>query len=276
MITLHFCRPMRAGLACGIGHRAAQNWPSLGHFFGKAGPMRADRLVATLLVLQASGAASRPRSWPELEISERTARRDLEALAMAGVPVYSQPGRGGGWELVGGASTDLSGLTADEARALFLLAGPSAATPEVRAALRKLIQALPATFRAHARGRRERHRARSGRLGPRRAPLPDHLEALQRPSSRASRWCWVTAAATGRCRTARSPAGLGREARHLVPHRRNLRGSAHVPGQPGSLRGGQRTPGRPPDDFDLAQAWSSIVTVVDRSTAPGHRPPANG
>ena len=86
----------------------------------------------------------------ELEISVRTARRDLEALALAGVPVYAQRGRGGGWSLVGGARTDLSGLTAEEARALLLVAGPSAATPPVKAALRKLVRALPEPFRADA------------------------------------------------------------------------------------------------------------------------------
>ena len=58
----------------------------------------------------------------------------LDALAMAGLPVYSQPGRNGGWELLGGARTDLSGLTAAEARALFLVAGPSPASPELKAA----------------------------------------------------------------------------------------------------------------------------------------------
>jgi predicted DNA-binding transcriptional regulator YafY len=91
--------------------------------------VRADRLVAALLVLQAKGRITAAELARELEISERTARRDLEALALAGIPVYSQPGRGGGWELVGGARTDLSGLTADEARALFLIAGPSGASP---------------------------------------------------------------------------------------------------------------------------------------------------
>ena len=70
---------------------------------------------------------------------------------MAGIPVYSQPGRDGGWSLVGGARTDLSGLTAAEARTLFLVAGPSSTvTPEAKAALRKLVQALPETFRAEA------------------------------------------------------------------------------------------------------------------------------
>ena len=84
-------------------------------------------------------------------MSVKTARRDLEALAIAGIPVYSQAGKNGGWSLVGGARTDLSGLTADEARALFLLAGPSAAlTPDAKAALRKLVSALPETFRSAA------------------------------------------------------------------------------------------------------------------------------
>ena len=88
----------------------------------------------------------------ELEVSVATARRDLEALSAAGVPVYPQPGRGGGWSLVGGARTDLSGLTAAEAQALFLLAGPAASTAprSCRSALRKLVRALPGTFRADA------------------------------------------------------------------------------------------------------------------------------
>ena len=60
---------------------------------------------------------------------------------MAGLPVYSQPGRNGGWQLLGGARTDLSGLNAAEARALFLVAGPSPASPELKAALRKLVRA---------------------------------------------------------------------------------------------------------------------------------------
>src|ERR1700737_3110891 len=112
--------------------------------------MRADRLVATLLFLQSRGRVTAEEVAEELEVSTRTARRDLEALAQAGIPVYSQPGRGGGWSLVGGARTDLSGLTAAEARALFLVAGPAAATPALKAALRKLVHALPETFRADA------------------------------------------------------------------------------------------------------------------------------
>jgi predicted DNA-binding transcriptional regulator YafY len=113
--------------------------------------MRADRLVATLLLLQSRGQLTARQLAEELETSVATARRDLEALSTAGVPVYSQPGRGGGWTLLGGARTDLSGLTAPEAQALFLLAGPaSGSTPALRSALRKLVRALPASMRADA------------------------------------------------------------------------------------------------------------------------------
>ena len=111
-------------------HRCADHagpkWPSSGRCLCQSGIVRADRLVAVLLILQARGRVTAAELAQELEISERTARRDLEGLAMAGIPVYSQAGRGGGWSLLGGARTDLSGLTAAEARTLFLVAGPSA------------------------------------------------------------------------------------------------------------------------------------------------------
>ena len=113
--------------------------------------VRADRLVAILLMLQARGQVTAAEVAEELEISERTARRDLDALGMAGLPIYSRQGRNGGWQLAGGGRTDLSGLTASEARALFLVAGPSSsATPEIKAALRKLVRALPESFRTQA------------------------------------------------------------------------------------------------------------------------------
>src|SRR6476469_4570771 len=94
--------------------------------FGRQdGAVRADRLVAILLLLQQRGQVKAAEVAEELEVSERTARRDLEALGMAGIPIYSQQGRNGGWRLAGGGKTDLSGLNAAEARALFLVAGPS-------------------------------------------------------------------------------------------------------------------------------------------------------
>jgi predicted DNA-binding transcriptional regulator YafY len=118
--------------------------------------VRADRLVAVLLLMQARGRVTAAELAAELEVSVATARRDLEALSAAGVPVYPQPGRGGGWSLVGGARTDLTGLTEPEAQALFALLGTAAgAPPEARTALRKLLRALPGTFRAGAQAAAE-------------------------------------------------------------------------------------------------------------------------
>jgi predicted DNA-binding transcriptional regulator YafY len=144
--------------------------------------VRADRLVAVLMLLQTRGRVTAGEVAAELEISERTARRDLDALAMAGLPVYSQPGRNGGWQLLGGARTDLSGLNAAEARALFLVAGPSPASPELKAALRKLVRALPEPFRADAQAASTAvvvDPNEWGRVKPTR-PAPRHLDVLQR------------------------------------------------------------------------------------------------
>ena len=123
--------------------------------------MRADRLLATLLFLQQRGKITASELAEELEVSVRTARRDLEALAMSGVPVYPQRGRGGGWQLLGGARTNLTGLTESESHALFLAIGSSTAGDSIadqagqphsplRIAIAKLTQALPETFRAEA------------------------------------------------------------------------------------------------------------------------------
>ena len=142
--------------------------------------MRADRLVATLLVMQARGRVTAAELAAELEVSVATARRDLEALSAAGIPVYPQAGRGGGWSLVGGARTDLSGFTAPEAQALFLLAGPAAAVaPEVKSALRKLIRALPDTFRADAQAAAEAVVVDASRWGEATRDLPELIGELQ-------------------------------------------------------------------------------------------------
>lgn len=107
--------------------------------------------MAVLLLMQSRGRVTAAEIAAELEVSVATTRRDLEALSSAGIPVYPQAGRGGGWSLLGGARTDLTGLKSSEARALFLLLGPAAAiAPEAKAALRKLVRALPSTFRQEA------------------------------------------------------------------------------------------------------------------------------
>lgn len=87
----------------------------------------------------------------ELEVSVPTARRDLESLAMSGVPIYPTRGRGGGWRLIGGARTDLTGLTEVEVTSLLIGLTQSRATdPERAAAVRKLVRAMPEPFRAGA------------------------------------------------------------------------------------------------------------------------------
>lgn len=117
--------------------------------------MRADRLVAIVLLLQARGQLTAGELAELLETSERTIRRDLDGLLMAGVPLYSQRGRNGGWALLGGHRLDLSGFTLEEAQALFLVAGSPAAAasgvePGLRSALRKVFAALPESLRTHA------------------------------------------------------------------------------------------------------------------------------
>lgn len=70
---------------------------------------------------------------------------------MAGIPVYARPGRGGGWRLVGGARTDLTGMSAGEARALSRMLGTAALNdPETRVPTMKLIQALPSSLHDEA------------------------------------------------------------------------------------------------------------------------------
>lgn len=143
--------------------------------------MRADRLVAVLLLLQARGRVTAREMAEELEVSVRTARRDLESLSMAGIPVYARPGRNGGWQLLGGGRTDLSGFNAAEARALFLIAGPQTrVTPEAKSALRKLVRALPEPFREHVTAAADAVVLDAAAWGAAPPTVPPHLGVLQR------------------------------------------------------------------------------------------------
>ncbi|MFD7460775.1 MULTISPECIES: helix-turn-helix transcriptional regulator [unclassified Streptomyces] len=117
--------------------------------------MSAGRLLSVLLLLQSRGRVSARGLAEELGVSVRTAYRDLARLQAAGVPVYAETGRGGGYRLVDGYRTRLTGLSEGEARALFLagLPGPAAdlgLAAEVTAARLKLLAALPAGLREEA------------------------------------------------------------------------------------------------------------------------------
>ena len=110
-----------------------------------------------LLLLQTRGRLSAPELARELEVSERTVLRDVEALSAAGVPVYTERGRLGGVSLLAGYRTDVSGLTADEARALFAFGGRGGPDDgSLESALRKLLAALPEARRPEVRAAGER------------------------------------------------------------------------------------------------------------------------
>ncbi|HEX5149681.1 MAG TPA: WYL domain-containing protein, partial [Candidatus Limnocylindrales bacterium] len=225
--------------------------------------------MAALLFLQSRGRVTAAELAAELEISDRTARRDLEALSMAGIPVYSQPGRGGGWSLVGGARTDLSGLTAAEARTLFLVAGPSAsATPQVKAALRKLVRALPEPFRAEAEAA-----ASAVVLDPRTwdrpsVTPPPHLDILQRA---------VVDGVQVRLRYV----GRDRPESERIAHPLGLVSKASVWYLVAGTDAGLRTfrlsrvrsvtltddPVDRPEGFDLEQTWNEIVDTLSERRA---------
>ncbi|HAN35260.1 MAG: WYL domain-containing protein, partial [Actinobacteria bacterium] len=222
--------------------------------------MRADRLVAILLMLQQRQKVTADEVAEELEISPRTARRDLEALGVAGLPVYSVAGRNGGWRLAGGGRTDLSGLTAAEAQALFMVAGPSAATtPELKGALRKLVRALPEQFRPAAQ-----HAASSVLIDERawersaiRRPAPPMLAVVQQAVVQCQQ-LHLEYTARSREHTQRLVEPLGLAAKGSVWYlvadtaagRRSFRvdriAAASLTGRPATR----------PADFDLGEAWA--------------------
>ena len=115
--------------------------------------MRADRLISILMLLQARGRMTAAALAEELEVSERTIYRDVEALSASGVPVYAEHGPGGGLALLDSYRTNLTGLKEDEQRALFMMLTPFGAASgpleklgarqDLKSALLKLSAALP-------------------------------------------------------------------------------------------------------------------------------------
>ena len=188
---------------------------------------------------------------------------------MAGVPVYSQAGRGGGWSLVGGARTDLSGLSSAEARALFLVAGPGAATPAVKAALRKLVRALPETFRAAAESAREAVIIDASDWDGTPVAPPAHLAVLQQ-------------AVVDGVQVRLHYAGRDREPGERTVHPLGLVAKRQTWYLIADTEAGMRTfrvsrvravvltdqPVQRPVGFDLTETWQTVLSALDERRTP--------
>jgi predicted DNA-binding transcriptional regulator YafY len=228
--------------------------------------MRADRLVAALLLLQARGRMTAAELAGELEVSVATARRDLEALSTAGIPVYPQPGRGGGWSLLSGARTDLSGLTAAEAQALFLLVGPAASiAPEAKSALRKLVRALPEPFQADARAAAGAVVIDPAGWGERGRERPELVEALQSAVVRRLKVQLLYAdRAQRRTRRLVDPLGLvdKDDVWYLLAQTEDGQRTFRVDRVVDVVM--TELAAERPDGFELSQAWDRVVDEVEQ------------
>lgn len=113
--------------------------------------MRADRLIAMLMMLQTRGRMTAQVLAEELEVSERTIYRDVNALCFSGIPVVTERGPGGGISLIEKYRSDLTGMTQEEVRVLFMLSIPPALNDlglgtKLRDALLKITAALPSSL----------------------------------------------------------------------------------------------------------------------------------
>ncbi|MEV0644842.1 WYL domain-containing protein [Phytomonospora sp. NPDC050363] len=232
--------------------------------------MRASRLLSLLLLLQNRGRMSAPTLAAELDVSVRTVYRDINALTAAGVPVYGEHGPLGGYQLLDGYRTRLTGLTPAEAEALFLSGMPQPAAElglgaNLAAAELKLTAALPVSYREASGRIRERFHldARGWFREPDEVPhlltVADAVWRERRIRVRYRRWEPTRETVT---RTL-DPLGLVLKAGtwYLV----GARGGQPRTYRVASVRSVQvlDEPAARPEGFDLAAHWASGVTEYE-------------
>lgn len=233
--------------------------------------MRADRLVSLVLLLRRHGRLSAAALARELEVSTRTVLRDIEALSAAGVPVYADRGRHGGFALLPGFRTELTGLNHEEALAL-LVAGSRRGVQAfglgsaLASAMLKVVDALPESYRDTAAGAAERLLIdpETDLLARRLAPeeVPDRILAEVRRAVLAGHKLRIHYAALDRAPTWRTvdPIGLVtvRDQGYLVATRagadRTYRLSRIVAAEE------LAEPAQRPDSVDLERVWQERST----------------
>ncbi len=227
--------------------------------------MRADRLLSILLLLQANGRMTARTLADRLEVSERTILRDMEALGAAGVPLTAERGVGGGWRLIDGYQTKLTGLTSPEIQSLFLARPPRLLADlglgqAAEGAWLKLQAALPRELREQAQFVRQRILvdARGWRdSAVSLASLPTVLDALWR--GRRLRFLYEK---SGGETSERFVEPLGVVARgnawYLVADRDGQRRTYRLSRLSGAVVLDE--PARRPDEFDLAEHWERAAT----------------
>lgn len=227
--------------------------------------MRADRLLSILLLLQANGRMTAHVLARRLEVSERTILRDMDALSGAGVPVTAERGAGGGWRLLDGYQTKLTGLTSPEIQSLFLARPPQLMADlgfqqAAEAAWIKLQASLPIEVRGQAEFVRQRILidARGWRESAETiSSLPLLLEALWR--GRRLRFDYARSE-EGASERIVDPLGLVARgnAWYLVADKGEQRRTYRVSRITGAAL--LEEPGRRPPEFDLAAHWERAAT----------------
>ena len=145
--------------------------------------MRADRLLSLMMLLQTRRQMTAEELAIELEVSKRTIYRDIDALSVAGVPVYANGGPGGGYALLDSYRTTLTGLNESEIQALFMLTIPSpisdlGVSQQLKAAILKLTSALTSDHLEHTDYFRQRLHLDAASWFQTDEPVP-HLKAVQ-------------------------------------------------------------------------------------------------